>query len=255
MIASLGTVNGVKVVSVPYDLLFVESGKQRMQNKKRIERIAKAWDWQAFGCLAVQKAKGKYRVIDGQHRFEAYKIKFPNGKHNLLCFISKGKAGEAFLRINGEQRTPSKNDIFKVREADGSNPERQIKKILRDFGIEIVYKGRLWPGYTNSPSAFLEVYRAAGGRHFRRVVDILTKSFMSDDHPETTSMQSRFLHGYAQFLKSTPNTLGEIEVALGKSKLTATKIKERAESKTSNGYNQQHLIAKSLQRIVSRTKL
>lgn len=74
---------GVLYASVPLVLMDLDRAYQR-ERKPHYKTIAENWDENKCGVLTVSNRDGRFYIVDGQHRFEAAKIR---GVKRLYCLV------------------------------------------------------------------------------------------------------------------------------------------------------------------------
>lgn len=88
--------------------LHVDRNYQRMLNRRRVNRIANAWNWVACGCLSVSMRKdgSGHFVFDGQHRWQAALLL--KDVKELPCVVyeldSAAEEAAGFVATNTERR-------------------------------------------------------------------------------------------------------------------------------------------------------
>jgi len=85
---------------IPKSELEVDHAYQRDRiNQRRVEELARAWDWIACGCLVVAlRDDNKWFVVDGQHRKLAADQRSDIRELPCLVFETAGRREEARCR-------------------------------------------------------------------------------------------------------------------------------------------------------------
>lgn len=136
-----------KYRDLPIDSLVVDLVYQRSEkdiNELNIRRIAREFDWMAFGTIIVaERDDGLFYVVDGQHRVEALRRRQDIDSVPSMVYPSIGSAQEAlsFLRTS-TGRTPLKAlSRWRVRLASGLSPESEIAPWLHENGLRVAKNG------------------------------------------------------------------------------------------------------------------
>lgn len=122
------------------DLVIDREIQREKLNRAKVQEIVASYNKKALGVIHVSRRKnGTQAIIDGQHRFEATRIKFDNDAV-MLCHVylglSKAEEAQMFLDLNYTTQPPQM-DKFKVRQlADGTAgmAARDIADILSQQG-------------------------------------------------------------------------------------------------------------------------
>jgi hypothetical protein len=96
-------------------VLRVDHDYQRRLDPSRIARYAANWSWVSCGTLIVsRREQGRFAIIDGQHRWEAAKLRHDIRDLPCLAFALDQIRDEAigFLAANTERKIPSLADQF-----------------------------------------------------------------------------------------------------------------------------------------------
>jgi hypothetical protein len=153
-----------EILNVAADKLIVDTTVQRDYiDRRRVEKIAAAYDPDALGVLIVSdRANGTMHIVDGAHRRAATQLAVGDDA-KLQCKVYYGltRAEEASMfRALNTTRTVSALDKFRVRIIEGDIAAVQISKVLERYGWKIQLARTT--GSFNAVSAIEEVY--SGGR-------------------------------------------------------------------------------------------
>ena len=93
-------------------ILEIDKSYQRDANDPKVANIAKEWSWIGCGVLTVALTNGQYRVMDGQHRLEAARLRDDIQDLPCLVFPVEDISEEAsgFLVANTARRAVSAID-------------------------------------------------------------------------------------------------------------------------------------------------
>ncbi|WP_293002587.1 DUF6551 family protein [Mycobacterium sp.] len=129
--------------AVRVDEMFVDHSYQRPPDMARARKLAAGWDRRLAGVVEVSDrgpgAAVRYAVVDGQHRWEAARLRDPNGL--LVANIHEGLtvAQEALLfdRLNRERRRPSTWDHWRARKGGGDPVVLAIDAAVTELGLRV----------------------------------------------------------------------------------------------------------------------
>ena len=123
---------------IPKEELEVDHAYQRDRiNQRRVEELARAWDWIACGCLVVAlREDNKWFVIDGQHRKLAADERSDIRELPCMVFETTGRREEAlgFLTINQGRMTVGSLDRYKAALLAGDKTAFALESIVRSTG-------------------------------------------------------------------------------------------------------------------------
>lgn len=150
---------------VPLSLMRVSQQAQRDYNPSWAAKIAADMELEQLGYPYVSHRDGYWWIIDGQHRFEAYKIWDEDWEsQQIQCFTYEGldeqQEAEMFLKLNNKLSV-STFEKFKVGLRAGRPEEVAIDSIVRHAGLKI---GKKRAGLTISAVGTLrKVFNHLGG--------------------------------------------------------------------------------------------
>jgi hypothetical protein len=136
-------VPGAYIDVVRVDEMFIDPSYQRPADMGRARKLAANWDRRLSGVIEVsdrgQGQQPRYAVIDGQHRWQAARIRDPHAQ--LVASIHEGLsvADEArlFDRLNRERRRPSTWDHWHARKGAQDPDVLAIETVVTEMGLRI----------------------------------------------------------------------------------------------------------------------
>jgi hypothetical protein len=150
-------------------------------DQRKVETLKKRWNEGAVGYIVVSRRKDRSMIIiDGQHRWAAYKELTDNqGEMLAQVFegLTLGDEAQLFLDTNyGNQ--PTLLDKFRVRTVAGDEVALDITRILRPFGWDVVNSNN--PGSVKAVGALERIYKVAKASHIEP--NILESTFRVITH-------------------------------------------------------------------------
>ena len=141
--AAAAAVAGAYINAVRVEELFVDQSYQRPADMGRARTLAAAWDRRPAGVIEVsdrgQGQQPRYAVIDGQHRWEAARLRDPQAL--LVASIHEGlsvaEEARLFDRPNRERRRRSTWDHWHARTGSGDPDVLAIEEVVTDLGLRI----------------------------------------------------------------------------------------------------------------------
>jgi hypothetical protein len=160
--------------------LRVDPRYQRQLDMKRVRKMAKDFDLDAFGVLYVsRRADGGLWLIDGQHR-QAVMFEIGYSDQSVPCLVFDGLAFEQEARIfrlaNSGSR-PNALSLFKAALAEGDPQAADIDRTVRSCGLQIGSGGS--HRTIGAIQAVRRVHREAGGLTLKRVLNTIVESWGS----------------------------------------------------------------------------
>jgi hypothetical protein len=256
--------NGSEVLLVRADQLIVDKAYQRWTTKGRIDRIARTFDWKAFGIPTVAPRKdGNYALLDGQNRFLAMLQRFGgttrrDGSPRVIrveARLCKTIADEAriFAMINLNNKSLTKPDFFHAGACSGDPAVRAIIKKLADYGFRVAYgPGQTQPNETRCAGVFMDAYTRLGPRKFGLMIRVLARCYQRDDgsgYVEREALTAAFLHGLVHYLDETTGSFASIERKLQRAQSAADVLsaaKQDRDSLIFTGWRRQEIVAKHI---------
>ncbi|OJZ69463.1 hypothetical protein BRW65_22935 [Mycobacterium paraffinicum] len=134
---------GGYIDAVRVDELFVDPSYQRAVDMGRARKLAAGWDRRLAGVIEISdRGDGhspRYAVVDGQHRWEAARLRDPQA--SMVARVHEGLtvADEArlFDRLNRERRRPSTWDHWQARKASGDPDVLAIEHVVTSLELQI----------------------------------------------------------------------------------------------------------------------
>ena len=193
------------------DLSVVWAQAQRPLDTKWSKKIADAFDDELFGELAVTlpNGNGKYHVIDGQHRVDAY-IKAFTSKDGVKpmddqvpCHVFNAanpvEAAKLFGKLNSMRKRPQPIDLFRVAVTAGTEPEASVHKILKSAGYKVSQAKH--DSCIAAVAAPVAVYKTYGGDTLRFLLHIIQRIWGRDPDAVTANM----IRGFGAFVAEWPH--------------------------------------------------
>ena len=157
---------GAYIDAVCVDELFVDTSYQRPVDMGRARKLATGWDRRLAGVIEISDrgpgSNPRYAVIDGQHRWEAARLRDPQAL--LVASIHEGLSVSAearlFDRLNRERRRPSTWDHWRARKAGADPQVLAIEGVVTSLGLQIHHAPK--EGHVRC-TATLEKLAALGG--------------------------------------------------------------------------------------------
>lgn len=124
-----------------------ELGYQREFSLGWARKIARTFDERLWTKPKVAMRLGgkEFAVIDGQHRIEALRIRFPKDDPEVLCDVQSFPSVEAeaqqFLAVNHYVRPTGAKESFKARLIAGDELARNIDRLVRAYGYSLKTDG------------------------------------------------------------------------------------------------------------------
>lgn len=151
-----------KHVYLPVSVLEVDPETQRRMNKAWVKAHVGTFDPELFGEIVVSHRRGKYLVVDGQHRVELVReLGWHDQKIPCLVYEDLSLAEEAALFLGlGDRRQPTTFDKFRIAITAGSPVECDVDRIVRAQGLSLSDQRK--DGAINAVIALKRVYLGAG---------------------------------------------------------------------------------------------
>ncbi|OOK65270.1 hypothetical protein BZL29_7711 [Mycobacterium kansasii] len=134
---------GGYIDAVRVDELFVDESYQRAVDLGRARKLAAGWDRRLAGVIEISDRgpdrSPRYAVIDGQHRWEAARLRDPQA--SMVARVHEGltvaEEARLFDRLNRERRRPSTWDHWQARKASGDPEVLAIERIVTGVELQI----------------------------------------------------------------------------------------------------------------------
>lgn len=202
------------VVLLPLVQLEIATAVQRSVRQERIDQLRTEWDWRLAEMLTVVQIEDeRFRVIEGQHRLLAAKMRCPTG--HMWCVMlprsEAGTSGEADLglKISTGRKGHDAYDKWNMRLVRGDPHEVQATKVLDQFGLRI---GRTASAQTiagaSTVSEIVHGRRAsadAGADLLYSVVSVILHAWPTHDYESRISrFDYRLMEAIAELIRRNP---------------------------------------------------
>lgn len=157
--------------TVPMGSMTISADAQRALKESRVDHLVKNFDITAVRHFVVNHRDGTYYILDGQHRFEAYKQTLGPGweRKHVKCHIydnlNDSEMAEAFLRLN-DTLNVSIFDKYEKGVTAKRDDEVAVDKIVRACGL-VVREGKNHNGSLSCPGMLLQLYKNLGSKALR----------------------------------------------------------------------------------------
>jgi len=128
---------------IDIDRLVIDRSYQRLilvKGKINVRRIAEQFEWALFAPLVVApREKGRFAIIDGQHRATAAKAR--GDIKQLPCLVIEADyatQARAFATINGQVTKVSPQMIHRARAAAGEKDALELNRICARAGVVLL---------------------------------------------------------------------------------------------------------------------
>lgn len=116
-----------------------DGGFQRPLQGGRLQEISEHMKNGGFiPPITVANIKGRYILIDGQHRLEAWRLRHYPLMANVSDFSSEGEAADAFVDINAEAKRVSLLHVLGVSSGEYATTVREMA-VKFDVSIRVVH--------------------------------------------------------------------------------------------------------------------
>jgi hypothetical protein len=164
---------------VPLREMRVNPLAQRDLNRARVAQLAACFDPEQLGAPVVSCRGGRFWLLDGQHRVEAYKLWlgcWEDQQIQCWCYegLTEAQEAERFLRLN-DTLTVNAFAKFKVAVAAGRDAEADIDRITRALGLRIA--ARRSGGGICAVATLRRVYDRAGVAVLARALRIIRDAY------------------------------------------------------------------------------
>lgn len=153
-----------EMVELPIWDLRIDPEYQRPISEARVGRIAANWNWVSAGALIISmRENGHYFIIDGQHRWEAAKMRKDITKLPCIVFPLTVIRDEAagFLTANYERRPPSTLEKFPAMLAVGDRVALKAQELISQAGLHVAVTNRSAAGAFLAVGELLRALRGA----------------------------------------------------------------------------------------------
>ena len=166
---------------LPVANLRVDHTYQRPLDHKRVKRMAKDPDLDAFGTLIIsERADGSFWCIDGQHRIALFH-ELGWGDQTAPCIILTGleipQEARIFTLANSGSN-PNALAKFRAQLVEGDPKAVDINRTVRKCGLTVASGNA--PGYIQAVAALKTVHDRAGGLVLERVLRHIVNAWGND---------------------------------------------------------------------------
>jgi hypothetical protein len=200
---------------------------QRDVNEARVDKLVAEFDLEQFGAPTVNHRDGHYFVIDGQHRVEALKKWFGDGRwedQQIQCWtyeeMSEEEEADVFLKLN-DTLSVSAFAKFRVGVQAGRLEESDVDRVVRAQGLRVSLDHS--DGAIRAVGTLMRLYHRAGPEALGRTLRIVRDSY-GDPGLEAAVIDGLGLlcHRFngelndEQMVKRLGSTMGGVSALLGK---------------------------------------
>lgn len=157
--------------------LFVDHGYQRDLDLPRTRRLAETWDRRLVGVLEVSDRgpdhSPRYAVVDGQHRYEAAKLR--DSAAVLVANVHSGLTtrdeSRLFYEIDATRTRLSGWDRWNARRGAGDPLVLAVESIVEDAGLQVDPAPR--NGNIRCVAACEKIVKLGGEKLLRESIDLI----------------------------------------------------------------------------------
>lgn len=173
--------NAGKFLNLSVDDLQVHPKAQRAFDEKWANKLAATFDPDAFGALTIVRVKGKYYIVDGQHRWMAARSALGAGQL-IPCMVfdveTPEEAAGLFLAANKHKNVKALDKFFVQLVRRDANA-LAVQAILKKHDLAISRNGS--EGCVRAVDACISVFnRQRGAQTLDRVIGILRSAWGRD---------------------------------------------------------------------------
>lgn len=159
--------------------LMIDYSYQRQQNKAKVAKIARNFNYDALGVIIVSiRESGEMFVLDGGHRIAAMHLlgKKDDNVNALVYFdLTQQQEASLFVSLNEDRTKPKRSDIFEAKTLAGDEQASKIKEILSSLNLEI--GSTPTSGVVRAVSGVNEIYENAGHDVLYKTLYVITSAF------------------------------------------------------------------------------
>jgi hypothetical protein len=180
--------------------LFVDHSYQRALDLPRARRLAEDWERPLVGVIEVSDRgidhQRRYAVIDGQHRYEAAKLRDPNGMlvANVHTGLSTEDEARLFYEIDAKRTRLTGWDRWNARRGAGDPLVLAVESTVEEDGL------RIDPAPTNGNircvAACEKIVKLGGQKLLREAIDLIKEVWGI----QIEAFDAPLLHGTAYVL-------------------------------------------------------
>jgi hypothetical protein len=159
-----------------------QRGTQSKNSQRLIEGIAARWDWRLCTPLLVANREGGLWIIDGQHRWEAAKLR--GDIQYLPCAVGHytGSAEEAalFVAANRHRVRVNAMDMWRAAVASGDEATVTLEHLVTAAGLAIAQTPQpqaIRPGELICTKSLYTAFRIHGGEKVAATLVMIGEAF------------------------------------------------------------------------------
>lgn len=212
-----------QIALVPIEAVLVDHSYQRELDKKRVERLRRAY--QRGACKAIslsRRADGALYVYDGQHTLELCRAMGIGCVPAVIVDGDRQKEARWFLLMNGAGVSKATaRDAHKAAVEAGDAVALDVQELLKLYGIELA-KGGAKKG-TTSAAGSLHAWAKADMGRLKRAMGMIARLWPQEDHAWT-----QIVLRAAWDVADDPQLLAVVEAGLAKRKVTPRRLLDTA---------------------------
>lgn len=180
--------------------LFVDHSYQRDLDLPRTRRLAETWDRRLVGVLEVSDRgpdhSPRYAVVDGQHRYEAAKLRDPVAAlvANVHSGLTTRDESRLFYEIDATRTRLSGWDRWNARRGAGDPLVLAVESIVEDAGLHVDPAPR--NGNIRCVAACEKIVKLGGEKLLRESIDLIREVW----GVQIEAFDAPLLHGTAYVL-------------------------------------------------------
>lgn len=161
-----------------------QRGTDNGTSRALIRKIAREWDWSLFQLLVVsRRPDGGLYVVDGQHRWEAARLR--RDLYDLPCsvydFPSVAEEAAAFVALNQQRKPLGALDLFRAAvEGGGDAGAIEVMRLITQAGLSLAGHTNFtaWkPGQISNISGIRKAHKMHGPDVTGRALRLLASAF------------------------------------------------------------------------------
>lgn len=152
---------------------------QREYSSDQAIKIAGKFNWESFQIPVVNYRNGIPRIVDGQHRVAAAKMKgYEDAKVRCLCYenLTEAEEAELFLQLN-DRRAVKILDKFRIGVTAKREEELAITRVVESCGLRV--SSNYGEGAIRATATLRTIYRGGdnGPEVLRRALIIIRDAY------------------------------------------------------------------------------
>jgi hypothetical protein len=198
----------IEMLWIPARLLYVrddpETRFQRPLDEKRVDEMARDWDWRECEALSVgpEEADGHHEILEGQHRWWAAQLCFGTDEVELPCRVvdADDVAERAGLFVDMSRgRKSIRSDTAFAGMLLAQRPEAvAVARVVQSLGLELDLREAQHPTRNRIAATWtlLKLFQACGEAGLREVLRVIQDAWKG----EPSGFMPDHLRGVAYFL-------------------------------------------------------